>query len=323
MIKATPPHQPAGKGQTRLGVAGLAQRIVNHRAAVPMLSGGLIVIPGAIILLLMGRHLLSVNWFQGALFALGIVACVVVCGVAHFRGKKRESQLVASVDPAELRVQQLHRQQMAELPAEFVELRDRLCRGFGGGDAKKWRSKIDNAIFPGVNLKNDVDQWLRWLFTTGAGPLQRALLTAGGGPLQGKLLEPPDIGIPLPGGRRDAHMTPAWYADRVARAAKKTATPAWRANIGFVTTPLVLVGLVYLYFVVHPPLLALAAVTFFVIMIESALLGWSVGTNPGESYAWYTMTQQLVDELHAGTPHVLQADCLDSSCPNNPDVAAA
>ena len=88
MIKATPPHQPAGKGQTRLGVAGLAQRIVNHRAAVPMLSGGLIVIPGAIILLLMGRHLLSVNWFQGALFALGIVACVVVCGVAHFRAKK-------------------------------------------------------------------------------------------------------------------------------------------------------------------------------------------------------------------------------------------
>ena len=90
MNKATSPHQPAGKGQTRLGVAGLALHIVNHKAAVPMLAGGLIVIPGAIILLLMGRQsLLSVNWLQGALAALGIVASVVVCGVAYFREQKK------------------------------------------------------------------------------------------------------------------------------------------------------------------------------------------------------------------------------------------
>ena len=97
MNKATPPHQPEGTEQTRLGVAGLALRIVNHRAAVPMLSGGLIVILGATILLLMGRQSpLSVDWLQGALAALGIFAAVVVCGVAYFQDKKRESQLPRS-----------------------------------------------------------------------------------------------------------------------------------------------------------------------------------------------------------------------------------
>ena len=323
MNKATPPHQPARKGQTRLGVAGLARHFLNRKAALPVLAGSLIVVPGALLLKFMLGGPLPEQWGQGGLMALFAIAAVVVCGVAYFQDKKRESQLVASVDPAELRVQQLHRQQMAGLPAEFVELRDRLCRGIGGGDAKKWRSKIDSALFPGANLKNVVDQWVRGLFTAGDGPLQRALLTAGGGPLQGKLLEPPDIGIPLPGGRRDAHMTPAWYADRVARAAKKTGTPSWRVYVGFLAVPLIVGGVVYLQFVARAPFSALGGFTVFGVLVVLALMMWSVGTNPGEHYAWRSMAHELVAELHASTPHVLQADCLDTSCPNNPDDAAA
>ena len=323
MSQTTP--QPEGSSLSSPGVPGLGQRILQHRATIPMLAGALLVIPGFVLIVMFSgpdKPINSAGLLAGGFLAMSVTACVIVCGVAYILEKRKQSRLLASVDSAQLQYQKSRMSAKADLDGQFRQLRDRLCRGVGRKDAKKWRSKIDAAVSPDTDFKDVLDRWLRWIFTTADGPLQRALLAKGGGPLRKtKLLEPADLGIPLPGERRSSHMTPAWYADQVARAAKKTATPQWRSYIDILFLPVTLGGLFYLYFVAQAPLAVLGFFTILVILISPALYAWSVGINPGEGYAWRAMARRLVVELHASAPHAVQPDCFDTDCPNNPDAS--
>ena len=322
--RPTPPHQPEGTEDANSGVAELAQRFLSHKATLPTLAGSLILIPGIVILaLLPGNPLATQMWGKAAFWGMAVLAMAVVCGVAYLRDKRTEFRLLTTSDPTQLQEQQTCREQVPDLPSDFADLRERLCRGIGGKDAKEWRSKIDSAVFPGSDLKEVTDRWLRTVFTVPDGPLQRALLTAGGGPVNNKLLQPADIGIPLPGERRAPHITPAWYADQIARASKKTGTPKSRMYLGIAAVPVTIGVLVYLEFVAHAPLTTLALATVFGILFLMSTMMWSIGTNPGEGYAWRAMSHYLVVELHASAPHALQSDCLDTDCPVNPDAAQA
>ena len=320
MNPTTPPSQPEGAKQAR---AGAVQHLLNHRATLPMLAAVLVVVAGVLALAFMPK-VMADQWRDGVLWGVFVLASVVVCGVAYLQDKRRDSQLMASANPTQLRKQQLYRRQLQDLPPDFTDLRERLCQGIGGGDAEKWRSRIDSAIFPRANLKDVVERWLRNIFTVADGPLQRALLAKGGGPLRkNKLLEPADLGIPLPGERRSPHMTPAWYADQVARAAKKTGTPAWRMYLNFAVILVSAGAVAYLVFIADAPFLTVASASIFGVLFMLASMMWSIGTNPGADFAWRSMARYLVVELHASAPHALQPGCLDTECPNNTDTSMA
>ena len=320
MKRYTPPRQPGSVTESDPTGAVLLRRILNHRATIPMLAGGAVMVLGSIVAVQMTHSgPLPEWWAEGTLRASIALAMITVLGVAYFMDKRRDARLAASADPVQLQGQRLYRERLEDLPADFVELRERLCRGLGGRSARHWRLKIDSAIFPEADLGKVVDQWLRKLFTVPDGPLQRALFTAGGGPVNNKRLMPADLGIPLPGARRAVHMTPAWYADRVARAAKKTATPAWRTYLSFAVASATLGVLTYLEFVAHAPFTMLAFATIAGVIVMLVTWRWSIGTNPGGHYAWHAMSHYLVAEMHAAAPHAVQPDCLDTDCPNNVD----
>ena len=318
MRQTTPANQPGSAGQARTGPI---RRILYHKATLPILAGSLVMVLGILVLAFLPGNQLSTTWGQGAFWGMGVLAAVVVCGVAYQQDKSRESQLLTSTDSTQLR-QQLYREHLEDLPPDFVDLRERLCQGIGGREARKWHSKIDSAIFPGADLKDVVDRWLRKVFTVADGPLHRALM-AGGSFLQAQPLRPADIGIPLPGERRSPHMTPAWYADQIARAAKKTGTPVWRSYLN-IPVALVTVGaLIYLEFVANASLLTLAISTIAGVLFMVTTLMWSIGVNPGGGYAWRSMAHYLIVELHVSAPHAPQPDCLDTDCPNNTDTSMA
>ena len=278
---------------------------------------------GTLLVVFSASHLwhMSETLFMVSVLSAWGISMAVVLGAAHLLEKRRTARLVAAADSTQIQEHQLYREQMGDLPAGFVDLRERLCRGIGGKDTEEWRAKLNSAVFPGSDLGDVTDRWLRTLFTIPDGPLQRALWVARGGP-KSKRLQSADIGVPLPGERRPAHMTPAWYAGQIARASKKAATPRWRSYVDFMITPVMVGGFIYLHLVAHAPLTVLGAFTILVILVSPALYAWSEGVNPGESYAWHTMSRYLVAEMHAAAPHALQPDCLDTDCPHNPDDSA-
>ena len=300
-------RQTGGAQRPMTTLAQSISRLFNNGAAVAMLPGLIVGVAGTVLLLiLVSRQRLSDGWLELGLFVVWLFAIAVVCLVAYLQNRRQHSQFLSSIDPARLHNQQSRMQEMAALDADFCELRDRLCQGIGGKEAQKWRAQIDSATFPRAKLKDVVDQWLRWLFSS-ANPFHELLQDGA------------EEGVPLPGERRAAHMTAAWYADQAGRAARKATAPAWRSFVDYALNALVLLtfgGAVWLFFVSHASVSTIAIACGACIFMSLIGLMWSTGTIHGEVYAWRIMARHLIVELHTSTPHDLQPDCFDYSCQN-------
>ena len=232
-----------------------------------------------------------------------VLATAVLCWVAYIRNRRQKTQFLASIDPARLQAQRSAMQTVGALDDNFRELRDCLCQGTGSSkEARKWRTRIDSATFPGAPLKDVVDRWLRWLLTADDSPLRLADLNAS------------DIGVPLPGERRAPHMTPAWYATQAASALGKIVTPAPRRYVRDALVWLALGCVACATYIFRLPAIAITvALILFLSYTLSELIGF-MGSVPGKHYAWREMAHHLIKELHMSTPHELQPDCYDYSC---------
>ena len=130
MNQRSHPNQPEDGQPTRAGIRGLVLRVVNHPAAVAILTGTLVSAAGIILLQTLGsQQALSDTSKNAGIAAVGALAAVVVCLVAFIQNKIQKSQFLASVDPERLQDQQSAMQEMADLDGDFCDLRDRLCQG--------------------------------------------------------------------------------------------------------------------------------------------------------------------------------------------------
>ena len=288
-----------------LGVAGrLPLRVFSNKAAVAMLPGLLTGVVGtALLLMFIPPETMSDNSeatvLMAALFGVWVFAIAIVCLTAFIHDRVEKSQFLASIDPVLLDDQQAEIRGETDLNSTFCEMRDRLCQGIGGKDARKWRARIDSATFPGANLNSVVDQWVRWLLTGRNSPILR---------LQGHLKSD----TPLPGERRAGHETAAWYAEQVGLAAQKADAPLWLDILvnGLGWGLLGVLG--WSIFVWHLPIMTIATIT----LISLAVSTWTLssGLHVTSGSVWRAMALHLIALLHESTPHNLQPDCFDYSC---------